>query len=260
MSNHGKEILAQAKALRELLKDNKKNMSKVHARREEIEEEVLDIYHIIELEKKPNAARRMLLFSELVKVLKERRDTKDTYHMARLIQNTVTSGGNQALNGKLGELISNIDAEFKRQEVRKYKPRRRFDLFDPNADYVQVTPEYQAWLDAQEAEENARLEEYHAETTSEGLDEIVDGRTQEQKEEDAQAIIQEFVEEFGIKVEDIPVLPTGEDKTGDEIVKEEILESTNLVYSTPVEEDEKEEGTLWQSVLSKISFKNKKKK
>lgn len=255
MSNHAKEILATAKQLRELLKDNSSGIDGLIAHSKELEEELVDVYHIIELESKPNAARRMFLFSELRKILSSRREVKDDIFLSNIVNNTAKNSRGP-LHGSLGELISNTNTQFKSMENRRYRPRRRFDLFDPNADYVNVTPEFQVYLDAKEAEENARLEELYAETTSEGLDEpVVVERSAE-----AEAIIMDIIEKHGKKAEEVMPMPIGEDKTGDEIIVEEISmqESTNLVYETSEEENEDEAESGWKNILSKLSFKKKK--
>lgn len=254
---YGKDILEQTKLLVELLEENKTNIPAQVARRLEIEEEIVDIYHIIELEKM-DAPRRSFILSELKKVLVERRYNKESLKVANAINKVASPISEQSsgLVGRLKQLVNAVEVTNEHMDAQKYRPRRRFDLFNPEADYVKVTPQFKSYLNAQKEQADrlvdSIIEKFGDKTPAQG--ELTDEKSEEVLviTQDVDMIItQEIAEKF---VDLNTHQSTGEDvrlATEEEAVQ--ILdaqnESSNLVYQTKPEPEE-EVLSPWKKLLN----------
>lgn len=264
---YGVEFLEQLEIVSKMITDNTKILTEAKDKIPEFEQELVDFYHVIELEPKMNGGRRMYIFAELRKLLIARRDNKDILDIATSIKDS-TKNVNHSMISTIKSIKSNVSQIHSRNETRKYKPRRRFDLFDPEADYVSMTPEWQAYLDDKERQKQELIDslikmlpevtpvppvatneqELHPvnlkfdllptdpiELTKEGAQNLVEANT--------------FV-----PVEDGRIIE-GTEEDAKKVLEAHENKKENLVYST--EETEEEPPSKWASMLTRFSFKKK---
>lgn len=236
---YGKEMLEHARALVSLMDNNQAFHDNSVKEALELQEELLDVYHIVELEKNADGARRMFLYSEWRKILERRRINKDNTAISKALQGVINDTKGSKLKGKLNALMHVIRNHEKNLEDRQYRPRRRFDLFNPEADYVKMTPEFQAYLDVQEKAKNDLVQDI--------IDRFGDEPVTEITQEGAKNLV-EMLEGDPYQTVEFPEDTIGTEEDALNII-EAHSESSNLVYSTPELEEDKPVPTMWKKLL-----------